>query len=121
MVFMTKPAKSASPVKQGYTAARYTWYTYQHLIRQISFKELRSPVCHCPAYHFFLIGIPLVNEPIGSFQIQGFKGYINDGYNHILFKAMFSEGHNNGIAEGIPIDHTRRINVDFLLISENFW
>ncbi len=27
---------------------------------------------------------------------------------------MFSEGHNNGIVEGIPIDRLRQKNVDFL-------
>ncbi len=27
---------------------------------------------------------------------------------------MFSEGHNNGIIEGIPIDHTRRAIIDIL-------
>ncbi len=27
---------------------------------------------------------------------------------------MFSEGHNNGIVKGIPIDRPRRENVDFL-------
>ena len=42
-------------------------------------------------------------------------------FNQDLLKAMFSEGHNNGIVEGIPIDRTRRNIVNILPYFKAFF
>ena len=43
---------------------------------------------HCPAYHFYEMCIPLVNEPIRSYQIQSLK-------NLLVSIAYYSEFKND--------------------------